>query len=65
MAGKRSGWVVVLLLTAGSAATGMASTAGGTSNYARTVERAVALLPTRPAQVFVIDVNDAKPEDRD
>jgi hypothetical protein len=35
------------------------------SEYTPAIERAVALLPKRPAHVLVIDVSDARPEDRD
>lgn len=34
------------------------------SEYGQAIRGAVALLPRRPARVFVIDVNDAKPQDR-
>jgi hypothetical protein len=43
---------------------GVGHVAAARSEYSPAIARAVALLPTRPAQVVVIDVNDARPEDR-
>jgi hypothetical protein len=64
MAGKWNGWGLVLLLTAGNAATAAAAVASRDTQYTHAVQQAVAMLPKRPLQVAVIDVNDAKPADR-
>ena len=63
MTWKWNGWALMLLLTLGGSIRVIA--ADGSSRYVRAVQRAVALLPRPPAQVSVIDVNDARPEDRD
>ena len=65
----RCDWTHRLLLgtaltLCGSGPAGLAASTRDT-DYGPAVRRAVALLPTRPAQVLVLDVNDAKPEDRD
>jgi hypothetical protein len=45
--------------------TGVPGGATDSDRYRQAVRRAVALLPRHPVQVSVIDVNDAKPQDRD
>jgi hypothetical protein len=55
--------VVVLLATPATAAAEKAATSE--RGFGPAVRRAVALLPERPAQVLVLDVNDAKPQDRE
>jgi hypothetical protein len=54
----------VVLTTAQLAATTLQG-ASFEANYGTTVQRAVALLPRRPARVSVINVDDAKPEQRE
>jgi hypothetical protein len=65
MSGNWNGWGLILLLATGAAATATPAAAGPDSTYVQAVGRAVALLPKRPTQVLVVDVNEAKPEDRD
>jgi hypothetical protein len=55
--------VVVLLATPGTAAAEKAATSE--QDFGPAVRRAVALLPERPDQVLVLDVNDAKPQHRE
>ena len=54
--------VVLLTMVHGVPAS---SAAAGPEEYGPAVRRAVALLPERPRQVLVLDVNDARPEHRE
>ena len=63
MTGKPCG--LLLLLIVGTAAPAAQVNAASDSEYPSIIRQAIALLPERPAQVRVIDVNDARPEDRD
>jgi hypothetical protein len=63
MAVNRRG-LLVLVIVGIAALSGQASAASD-SNYPLIIRQVIALLPQRPVQVRVIDVNDARPEDRD
>ena len=65
MKGDWNCWLLLLLLTTSTAATVAPANASDDSDYRQAILQAVALLPERPPQVRVIDVNDARPEDRD
>jgi hypothetical protein len=55
--------VILLTTTRGTATAEQPPTQE--QDYGPAVRHAVALLPERPAQVFVLDVNDARPQDRE
>jgi hypothetical protein len=58
-------WMLFVFLAASQAGTATLAAESRDLDYGPAVRRAVALLPTRPVQVLVINVNDAKPEDRE
>ena len=65
MRGNQNRWeLLLLLLLAGNVATAEQALASSDTAYTKVIRAAVDLLPKRPAQVRVIDVNDARPEDR-
>ncbi len=64
MVGNWSGLGLILLLASGNRAAASAAVASPDAQYTHAVQQAVALLPRRPLQVVVIDVNDANPVDR-
>lgn len=57
-------WVLALTLAGGIPATAASAADNSDGKYRDAVRRAVEVLPRHPAQVLVIDPNDAKPEDR-
>ena len=65
MANNWQRWFLALVLAASSATAAAQAAEHSDTKYRDAVRRAVELLPRRPAGVLVIDVNDAKPEDRD
>ena len=65
MANNWQRWLLTLVLATSNARAAAQAPEHSDTKYREAVRRAVELLPKRPAQILVIDVNDAKPEDRD
>jgi hypothetical protein len=64
MSRRRQGWCLSVAMVSMAWAVPVHGATGEDSPYARTLDRVLKLLPKRPAQVVVIDPNEAKPDVR-
>ncbi len=65
MVSNRKRWLLLVLLATSQLTATAVQGASHDRDYKAPIHRAVELLPKRPANVLVVDVNDARPEDRD
>jgi hypothetical protein len=65
MAINRRQWLLLLLVVTSQLTATALQGASLEQDYRATIRRAVELLPKRPAGVSIINVDDAKPEDRE